>query len=276
VIKDIVFSLGMGKLESPAEKYAISMAAALEAHIAGVTFAYDPIELMSQLSYMGGSLIEKELPDWRGEANAALDRFSKAAVRSAISSERLILPADLTGVGDQFGRIARHFDLSVVAQPEAEGAAVESMIVEGALFESGRPVIVVPYIQTALFKLGRVMICWDGSRPAARAIADAMPLLALAERTEVVIVADEHDEEDDLHGVGVGQHLARHGLDVNINRIIRGKIDVADALLSHVADSGVHLIVMGGYGHTRLREFILGGVTRSMLRSMTVPVLMSH
>jgi nucleotide-binding universal stress UspA family protein len=276
VIKDIVFSLGMGKLESPAEKYAISMAAALEAHIAGVTFAYDPIELMSQLSYMGGSLIEKELPDWRGEANAALDRFSEAAVRSAISSERLMLSADLTGIGDQFGRIARRFDLSVVAQPEAEGAAVESMIVERALFDSGRPVIVVPYIQTAPFKLGRVMICWDGSRPAARAIADAMPLLALAERTEVVIVADEPEKEDELHGVGVGQHLARHGLDVNIKRIIRGKIDVADVLLSHAADSGADLIVMGGYGHTRLREFILGGVTRSILRSMTVPALMSH
>jgi nucleotide-binding universal stress UspA family protein len=276
VIKDIVFSLGMGKLESPAEKYAISMAAALEAHIAGVTFAYDPIELMSQLSYMGGSLIEKELPDWRGEANAALDRFSEAAVRSAISSERLMLSADLTGIGDQFGRIARRFDLSVVAQPEAEGAAVESMIVERALFDSGRPVIVVPYIQTAPFKLGRVMICWDGSRPAARAIADAMPLLALAERTEVVIVADEPEKEDELHGVGVGQHLARHGLDVNIKRIIRGKIDVADVLLSHAADSGADLIVMGGSGHTRLREFILGGVTRSILRSMTVPALMSH
>jgi nucleotide-binding universal stress UspA family protein len=276
VIKDIVFSLGMGKLESPAEKYAISMAAALEAHIAGVTFAYDPIELMSQLSYMGGSLIEKELPDWRGEANAALDRFSEAAVRSAISSERLMLSADLTGIGDQFGLIARRFDLSVVAQPEAEGAAVESMIVERALFDSGRPVIVVPYIQTAPFKLARVMICWDGSRPAARAIADAMPLLALAERTEVVIVADEPEKEDELHGVGVGQHLARHGLDVNIKRIIRGKIDVADVLLSHAADSGADLIVMGGYGHTRLREFILGGVTRSILRSMTVPALMSH
>jgi len=89
-------------------------------------------------------------------------------------------------------------------------------------------------------------------------------------------LSDEPDKEDELHGVGVGQHLARHGLDVNINRIIRGKIDVADALLSHAADSGADLIVMCGYGHTRLFEFILGGVTRSMLRSMTVPVLMSH
>jgi hypothetical protein len=105
-----------------------------------------------------------------GEANAALDRFSEAAVQSAISPERLMLPADLTSIGNQFGRIARCFDLSVVAQPEAERAPVESVILEGTLFDSARPVIVVPYIQTAPFKLARVMICWDGSRPAVRAM----------------------------------------------------------------------------------------------------------
>jgi nucleotide-binding universal stress UspA family protein len=276
MIKDILVSLRVGKLESPAEKYAISMAVALEAHIAGVTFAYDPIELMSQLSYMGGNLVEKDLPDYRGEANATLDRFSEAAGRLTNSSGRLMLPADLTSSGGQFGRIARRFDLSVVAQPEAEGAAVDKMIVEGALFDSGRPVIVVPYIQAAPFKLDRLMICWDGSRPAARAIADAMPLLGVAKHAEVVIVVDEPDKEDELHGIGIGQHLARHGVDVNINRIIRGEVDVAGALLSHSADSDADLIIMGGYGHSRFRELVLGGVTRSMLRSMTAPVLMSH
>jgi nucleotide-binding universal stress UspA family protein len=253
VIKDILVSLKVGKRESAAEKYAISMATALKAHIAGITFAYDPIELMSQLSYMGGSLVEKELPDFRGEANATLDRFSEAAGRSAISSERLMLPADLTSIGGQFGGIARRFDLSVVAQPQ-EGAAIEKIIVEGALFDSGRPVVVVPYIQTAPFKRDRIMICWDGSRPATRAIADAMPLLALAGRTEVVVVADAARKEEELDGIDIGQHLARHGVDMTINCIIRGKIDVADALLSHPVDSGADLIVMGGYGHTRLRS----------------------
>lgn len=276
MIKDILVSLKVGERESPAQKYAISMAAALEAHIAGIIFAYDPIELMSQLSYMGGSLVEKDLPDYRGEANATLDRFSEAAGRAAISSERLMLPADLTSIGGQFGRIARRFDLCVVAQPGSEGAAVAKMIVEGALFDSGRPVIVVPYIQTAPFKLDRLMICWDGSRPAVRAIADAMPLLALARRAEVVIVADKAEKEDELDGIDIGQHLARHGIDATINRIIRDDIDVAGVLLSHAADSGADLMVMGGYGHSRVREFILGGVTRSMLRSMTAPVLMSH
>ena len=150
------------------------------------------------------------------------------------------------------------------------------MIVEGALFESGRPVIVVPYIQTAPFNLDRIMICWDGRRAAVRAVADTMPLLALAGRTEVVIVADVAEKDDELDGIDIVQHLARRGVDVKVNRIIREDMEVADVLLSYAADNGADLIVMGGYGHSRLREFILGGVTRSMLSSMTVPVLMSH
>jgi nucleotide-binding universal stress UspA family protein len=150
------------------------------------------------------------------------------------------------------------------------------MIAETTLFESGRPLIIVPYIQKAPLKLDRVMVCWDGSRAAARAIADAMPLLERAGNIEVVTVANERGKRDEIEGADIGQHLARHGLKVEVTRIARGDVDVIDALLSHAADSGADFMVMGGYGHSRLREFVLGGVTRSMLRTMTVPTLMSH
>ena len=120
------------------------------------------------------------------------------------------------------------------------------------------------------------MVCWDGGRAATRAIADAMPLLERARRVEVVIVANERGKQDEIEGVDMGAHLARHGLNVEIKRTAIGDIDVADVILSHAADAGTNFIVMGGYGHSRLREFVLGGVTRSILRSMTVPVLMSH
>ena len=150
------------------------------------------------------------------------------------------------------------------------------MIAESALFEAGRPVIFVPYIQKAPLKLDNVMVCWDGSRSAARAIADAMPLLERAGHVEVVIVGNESGKQDEIQGADMGRHLARHGLNVEVERITRGDIDVADVLLSHAANSGAEFIVMGGYGHSRLREFVLGGVTRGILHSMTVPVLMSH
>jgi nucleotide-binding universal stress UspA family protein len=150
------------------------------------------------------------------------------------------------------------------------------MISESTLFGSGRPVIIVPYIQKAPLKLDRVMVCWDGSRPAARAVADAMPFLEWANQVEVVIVTNEPRKNNEIEGVDVGQHLARHGLNVEVRRIPRGNIDVADALLSHAADSGIDFMVMGGYGHSRMREFVLGGVTRSIFHSATVPTLMSH
>ena len=136
--------------------------------------------------------------------------------------------------------------------------------------------IIVPYIQKTGLKLDRVMVCWDASRNAARAIADAMPLLERAKAIDVVIVAGERAKSDEIPGADIAQHLARHGLKVDVKRIVSPDTDVASTILSHAADSGTDFIVMGGYGHSRLREFILGGVTRSILKSMPVPVLMSH
>jgi len=274
MIKDIVVNLGVGQRKGSAGDYAVSVANALEAHITAIAFAYDPIDLVSQLGYVATEVMREQWRDYRGEAQAVLDRFLEVASRTGISAEPLMLNTSFASAGDRFGRIARRFDLIVVNQAEPEGG--EKAIIESALFDSGRPVIIVPYIQTAPLKLDHVMICWDGSRPAVRAIADAMPLLELAPRVEVVIVGNERGKQDEVEGADMGRHLARHGLNLEVKRITRGEIDVANTLLSHAADSGADLVVMGGYGHSRLREFVLGGVTHSMLRSMTVPVLMSH
>jgi nucleotide-binding universal stress UspA family protein len=103
-----------------------------------------------------------------------------------------------------------------------------------------------------------------------------MPILEKAGKVEVVIVTNERGKQDEIEGADMGQHLARHDLKVDVKRIAGGNIDVAAALLSHVADSGTDFIVMGGYGHSRLREFVLGGVTHSILRAMTAPVLLAH
>jgi nucleotide-binding universal stress UspA family protein len=134
----------------------------------------------------------------------------------------------------------------------------------------------VPYIQKAGLKLDRVMVCWDGSRAAARAVADAMPFLHKAKQVEIVIIATGRPKSDEVPGADLGQHLARHGLKVEVKRITSPDIDVPSTILSYAADSSADMIVMGGYGHSRLREFVLGGATRGILESMTVPVLMSH
>lgn len=275
-IKDIVVNLSVGEDGSFAADYAVSVAAALDAHITGIAFAYDPVVPVATTGYIPPEVIETQQRDSQDAAKAALNRFSAAADRAGVTAEPTMLAASFAGAGEHFGQIARRFDLVIVGQPEPKKGTAEELIGESALFESGRPVIMVPYIQKTPLKLDRVMACWDGSRPAARAIADAMPLLERAGLVEVVIVANERGKKDEIPGADMGQHLARHGLKVDIKRISDGSINVADALLSHAADFSADFIVMGGYGHSRFREFVLGGVTHNILRSMTAPVLMSH
>jgi nucleotide-binding universal stress UspA family protein len=274
MIKDIVVNLSIG--EGAASDYAVSVAAKFDAHLAGIAFVYDPIIPVSGTGYIPAEVVDTQVADNQSASKAAIDRFTAAASRAGISAEPVTLNASVAGSGEQFSRIARRFDLAVVGQADPEANSVEELIAESTLFESGRPMIVVPYIQKTPLKLDRVMVCWDGSRPAARAIADAMPFLEKAGRVQIVIVDKERGKSDEIEGADMGQHLARHGLKVEVKRIDSGSIDVADALLSHAADSSADFMVMGGYGHSRLREFILGGVTHTILRSMTVPVLLSH
>ncbi len=276
MIKDIVVNLSVGEKGGPAGDYAISVASAFGAHLTGVAFVYDPIVPVSGTGYIPAEVIESQQADNEAAAKAAIDRFAAATDRAGLSAEPLTLTASFAGAGDQFGRIARRFDLAIVGQAEPASNSVEEIIAEAALFESGRPVILVPYIQKAPLKLDNVMVCWDGSKAAARAIADAMPLLIKAGSVEIAIITNERGKQDEIEGADMGQHLTRHGLKVDVNRIPGGGIDTADALLSHAADSGADFMVMGGYGHSRLREFILGGVTHSIFRSMTIPALLSH
>jgi nucleotide-binding universal stress UspA family protein len=276
MIKDIVVNLAVGERTNQASEYAISLAAAFDAHLTGIAFLYDPIVPISGAGYIPGEVIESQERDSKAAAKAAIDRFTAASDRVGISADSLTVNASLAGVGEMFSRIARRFDLSVVGQAEPEKSAIEEIIAEAALFESGRPVVVVPYIQKDPFKLDQVMVCWDGSRAAARAIGDAVPLLKKSKRVEIVIVANERGKEEELAGADLGEHLARHDLNVEVKCTVLGDVDVADILLSHAADSGADFMVMGGYGHSRLREFVLGGVTRSIFRTMTVPVLMAH
>src|SRR5580692_6387564 len=246
MIKDIVVNLSVGEKASPAGDYAVSVATSFDAHLAGIAFLYDPIVPVSGAGYIPAEVIETQERDNEAATKAALERFTAASARAGVIAEPLTLSASFAGVGEQFGRIARRFDLSIVGQAEPDASAVEEIIAEAALFESGRPVIIVPYIQKAPLKLDRVMLCWDGSRAAARAIADAMPLLHRAGRVEVVIVANERGKQDEIEGADMGAHLARHGLNVDVKRTALGDIDIADVLLSHAADAGGDFIVMGG------------------------------
>jgi nucleotide-binding universal stress UspA family protein len=276
MIKDLVVNLGIGNPRDVAVNYAVSIAETFDAHLCGVAFSYEPVVPPSIMGGIPADVIDAQWAASAQAADAAIAGFEAAAKREGIVAEHRKLEASLGGAGDLFGRLARRFDLSVVGQAEPKHGPAQDLVIEGALFGSGRPVIVVPYIQKGGLKLDRVLICWDGSRPAARAIGDAMPFLARAAAIDVVIVASGREKSDEIPGVDMGEHLARHALKIEVKRLVSGDLDVANTILSYAADSGADLIVMGGFGHSRLREFVLGGVTRGILGSMTVPALMSH
>ena len=276
MIKNIVVNLSVGEAADAASAYAVSVAAAFEAHLAGIAFSYEPS--MAEFGYEGVavSLIESERAKAARAADAAIRKFEESVRRHGLSAESHRLDANFAGAGEQFATIARRFDLSIVTQAEPRKVVPEEMIIEAALFDSGRPVLAVPYIQKAGLTLNRVMVCWDGSRNAARAAADAMPFLRRAKTVEVVMVTAERAKSDEMPGADIAHHLARHGLTVSVQRIVSVETDVPNTILSYAADAGTDFLVMGGYGHSRLREFVLGGATRGILAAMTVPVLMSH
>src|ERR1700687_557084 len=147
MIKDLVVNLSAGNTADPASDYAISVADAFRAHAFGIAFAYEPILPPSVMGGLPPEIIESQRAEGENAATAVIARFEESARRAGLSAQSRMIPASLAGAADLFGRIARRFDLSVVRQAEPDTAAPQALIIEAALFESGRPVLVVPYIQ---------------------------------------------------------------------------------------------------------------------------------
>ena len=166
-----------------------------------------------------------------------------------------MLDAAVASAPGLFAQVARRFDLSIVGQPEPDTAGLDRLIVEAALFDLGRPVLVVPYIQRAGLRLDHVMLCWDGSRSAARAAGDAMPFFRRSKLVEVVIVGSEVAKSDEIRGADIASHLARHGAKVELKRINTTETDVAGIILSQAAD-----MLDRFHDHGRLRSFAAAGV----------------
>ena len=275
MIKDILVNLSYGASQDGVSNYALSVAETFGAHIMGTAFAYYPV--MGSGFDLSANFIQAQQAEAQERAESVATAFDEATRRAGVSAETRRIEAGIGDVPTQFAHIARRFDLSVIGQFERDrGHPPTNIVIEAALFESGRPVLIVPFIQKDRLKLDHVMVCWDGSRAAARAVADAMPFLTRSGKASIVVADIQSAKSADLPGADIATHLTRHGVNVTIERIPVGKIDVSNAILSYAADTDPDLIVMGGYGHSRLREFILGGTTRGMLASMTKPTLMSH
>jgi nucleotide-binding universal stress UspA family protein len=265
MIKDIILHLERDSSRDTVRDFAASIAETFAAHLTGVIFNF---ATNIPADALGDLFAESE-----AEARGAIERFELAMKRSGLSAE----PRLIFGTPKTFSEMARCFDLSIIMQSDDNNGVNNSNLIETTLLDSGRPLIVVPCIQQGGLKLDRVVCCWDGSRTAARAINDALPLLKKANAVELFIVENEKAaNEQVLRGTEISRHLARHDIKVEVETVPAADIDVANAILSHIADGSTSLLVMGGYGHSRLRELVFGGATRGILSAMTVPVFMSH
>jgi nucleotide-binding universal stress UspA family protein len=213
------------------------------------------------------------------QAETALESFREAAERGGIGYETRTDHALETTLSSVLSMHARYADLVILGQVNPdEPPYAGPHLPEEVVLASGRPILVVPYIGAPALIGRRVVVAWDASREAARAVSDALPLLEHAESVLVVSVNPQQTPlgHGEVPGADIGAHLVRHSVKVQVERVAAGELSVGDALLSHIADRGADLLVMGAYAHSRARELVLGGATRTILKSMTVPVLMAH
>jgi len=257
--KDLLVMVDDGFGATERIRFAVALAERFDAHLAGL---------------YGAPPTRPELPQ---VARRARERFEDIAGQRRISMEWRAahgFPVDAAVVQ------ARYVDLVILGQLEPGNAlaSVDCPPPEEVALSVGRPVLVVPYVGQYAAAGPRALVAWNASREATRAINDALPLLAAAGSVTVLTVDPVvgHDEHGEVPGADIGLYLARHGIKAHVEEAVSGEVGVGDVVLSRAADMGADLLVMGAYGHSRVRELVLGGVTRTILKSMTLPVLMSH
>lgn len=261
---------------------AVALARQHQAHLTGL-FVRDTMLVSAgagALGYTNWQLVEAlmqqlgdELRDAGAKAQAA---FTERVAREGITGEWRSVEGPTPETVTKHARFA---DLCVLRQPKP-GSAAESAyldLAETVLFASGRPLLIDSYAASPARPLNNVLVAWNGTREAARAVNDALPILGSARTVTVLTVNPGGGPgEADLSASNMAQHLARHGVTATAMHTVATEIDVGNLLLNSISDTGADLLVMGGYGHTRAREMMLGGTTRLVLRHMTVSVLMSH
>ena len=258
-----------------ATAHAIDLAAQTGAHLTGYAPTFDYLTP----SVIGGGIPASVLEDIRKSAEKptaeALAAFDAQARAAGIAFESARFDAG-EGEYEELAARARLCDVAIVGQEDPERPEGDRRaVIETLLFSAAAPTLIVPYIGSGRHRGAKIAVAWDGGRPAARAVRGAMPFLATAESVSVIVV-DDGSRFVGEPGADLALFLARHGLPVTILRVPPVERDVAAAMLNVVSDEGFDMLVMGAYGHSRFRQFVLGGTTRDILETMTVPVLMAH
>lgn len=262
---------------------AIEQAARFTAAVGGVLSALAvEIEIRTPSNRLADYLIglsrlaEEEEQKSHQACRAALEVFSTKAREAGVLGQALHGKADLHCIGDYVAKAARTRDLCIV--PIADRLDGQRSIAEAVVFGSGRPVIVFrPGVADLLGSgLSAVVLAWDGSRSAARAMADALPVMLKAREVRVLTVVNEKPDAPTGHGNEVVRHLKAHGVNAVVEEVDAGGQRIGKVLEDYAAGCGSDLLVMGAYGRSKVREFILGGATEHMLHDPKVPLLLAH
>ena len=275
-LKEILVQVDTSKHVAKRLRYAAELARQNDAHLTGLYALANPIIGPYIGEQMSAEIIQTLMNLAREGGTRAKQAFEAAVAPSGVSREWRIGEGTPEDVVAEHGRYA---DLIVTGQVDPDedsplGGA--SDLPEAVALNSGRPVLVVPVRGDFSPPPKRILVGWNASRESSRAVHDSMGFLKAAERVEIVAVNPDPLALGPLPGADIAGHLARHGVKANAKRAGGEDADAAHVLLGYAGEMGADLLVMGCYGHSRLREMVLGGATRGMLRQMTVPVLLSH
>ena len=254
-------------------KVAVEEAARHRAHLIGLFSYGPPLVLGFGDTYVTEELVRRYRESLDAAAKEMQPAFERAAKAAGVAYE---WRQEDDGSEMTMPKQARYVDLAVVGQTDpADPMAQRGFdFAEEVIMTSGAPVLTVPYAGTFKTVGQNVMIAWNGTREAARAVRDAMPFLTRAK--SVLVYSVNPTDQSHIAGADIATQLARHDIKVEARHTVAHDIEVGDTVLSAASDNGIDLLVMGAYGHSRFRELVLGGATRHILHHMTVPTLFSH
>jgi len=257
--------------------FAVALAKEQDAHLIGIAFA--PKALLPLYGAdVGFADMTEVLEGVKSQGEAALESFKTCAAAAGASAEGRLMQGMSEEFPHDFASFARQVDLTILGQPrDGDPLIGQYALVERCLFASGRPVMVVPAAAAEIGLKGTIVAAWDGSAEAARAFNDALIFLKAAQRVVLLVgVMDRTGETGEPATDDMVAHLRRHGVSVEVARVPASEGDIGRLLLSQAKEFQADMIVMGAFHHSRWREFILGGVTLTMLEEATIPLFMAH
>lgn len=271
--KDILVVVDASEASSNAVNCAANLATGHAAHLTGLYLGYDPMTGFAETQIPADLLQQHQDHLTRAEQDARA-AFEETCREAGISAEWRSTWEVQTSV---LMLSARYVDLVVMSGAASNAAdLIAHRYADSVVIAAGRPVLLIPESYKWDRGFQRVMVAWDGSREAARAVHDAMPFLTQAQQVIVMEVTGRQEPDARDPASDIAKHLARHGVVTETTHAVKGSVSVGDLLLNAAVDHDADLLVAGAYGHSRLREYALGGVTRQLMMQLAIPMIFSH